>query len=153
MHSYDDAYMNRVILAGLCKFYFPDMVGVCVYPLLFAGPMSCMPEAWWSNKTHNVGFLTIPRASIKWVKLWELLAYILNMHSYSNVYVNRAGLACLVRRLAGHFWTLMPQRAQDNTSQTTLHVRNCFCRQNHAITKHGIIRLVIVLLARPIPAC
>ena len=45
---------------------------------------------------HTVGSLTIPRASIKWVQLWELLAYILKMHSYSNAYINRAGLARLL---------------------------------------------------------
>ena len=46
--------------------------------------------------THTVGSLTIPKASVKWVYLWELMAYILNMHSYSNANINTVGLACLL---------------------------------------------------------
>ena len=59
--------------------------------------MSCVPGHFEVIKPpHTAGSLTIPRASIKWVQLWELLANILNMHSYSNAYINRAGLACLM---------------------------------------------------------
>ena len=64
--------------------------------------MSCVPGYVEEINTHHVGSLTIPRASIKWVYLWELLAYILNMHSYSNAYINRLGLAGLVTGLDGH---------------------------------------------------
>ena len=59
-------------------------------------PMSCMPGYCEVRNTHTIGFLTIPRTSIKWLKLWELLAYILNMYSCSNAYRNRAGLAGLI---------------------------------------------------------
>ena len=55
-----------------------------------------MPGYFEVINPHTVGSLTIPRASIKWVRLWELMAYILNMHSYSSAYINRVGLACLL---------------------------------------------------------
>ena len=51
---------------------------------------------FWSFKAHTVGSLMIPRASIKWVQLWELRAHILVMHSYNNAYTKRATLAGLV---------------------------------------------------------
>ena len=67
--------------------------------------MSCMPGYSEVINPHTVGFLTIPRASIKWVELWELLAYILNMLSYSNNYINRLGLAgLLLESLVLVFW-------------------------------------------------
>ena len=45
-----------------------------------AWPTSCMPGYCEVINPYIVGSLTIPRASIKRVQLWELLAYNLNMH-------------------------------------------------------------------------
>ena len=47
-----------------------------------------MPGYFEIINRHTVSSLTIPRASIKWVQLWELRAHTLNMHSYSNAYIN-----------------------------------------------------------------
>ena len=58
--------------------------------------MSCVPGCYEVIHTHTVGFLTIPRASIKWVYLWELLAYTVNMHTDSDAYIKRPGLAGLL---------------------------------------------------------
>ena len=54
--------------------------------LLLAQPMSCAQECSEVINLHTVGSLPIPRASIKWVSLWELRAHILNMHSYRFAY-------------------------------------------------------------------
>ena len=63
-----------------------------------------MPGVGKVIEPHTVGFLTIPRASIK----WELLAYILNMHSYSNAIAIQgarlAGLTTFTRELLNP-WT------------------------------------------------
>ena len=64
--------------------------GSC-FSMPLALPMSCMPGYFESINPHTVCFLTIPRASIKWVQLCELVAYVLNMHYHSNAYINRPG--------------------------------------------------------------
>ena len=53
--------------------------------------MPCMPGYSDVINTHTVGSLTIHRGSIQRVKLWELLAYFMNMHSYSNAHTNPGG--------------------------------------------------------------
>ena len=57
-----------------------------------------MPGYCEVRNPHTVGFITILRASIKRVLLWELLAYILNIYSiYRSAYIAKAGVAWLVQ--------------------------------------------------------
>ena len=72
-----------------------------VAAVLTAGTNQYQPPAWLRatapalGRPHTVGSLTIPRAILNGYN-WELLAYSLNMHSYSNAHSNKAGLAGLV---------------------------------------------------------
>ena len=44
-------------------------------------------------KHHTIGFQTILKAGIKWVHIWQLRAYIMSMHSYTNASIKGAGQA------------------------------------------------------------
>ena len=64
--------------------------------------MSCVQECVEIINPHNVGSLTIPRASLNGYNYGNLRAHTLNMHSYSDTCSNWAGLPGL--QVSGTMW-------------------------------------------------